>query len=183
MFDALHLGHLYLLQEVKKRLLRRSHIHKSPLLDPPRKTPHSPPLSRGKTAAPKEKAGVDLLIALPFTQELASLSYADFLQKVRAHLPFTTLVLGKGATFGKKREGTEEKIRELAPSMGSTPLYLEKKTIDGTPISTSAIRALIAEGKITGSRASARPSQLKGIIMSKDLWNRGAAQCRQVHSF
>lgn len=146
-FDALHLGHLYLIQEAKKRgfcALLTFTNHPSSIL---RKEPISPLLSLEEKIALLEKAGVDLLIQLPFTPELASLPYTDFLKRVRRFLPFTTLVLGKGAAFGKNREGTETNIRAIAPSLGFSPLYLEKKEQKGAPISTSAIRALIAEGK------------------------------------
>lgn len=104
------------------------------------------------------EAGVDIALSLPFTPELAALTYDAFLEQLRNKLHFSHLVLGEGASFGRKRQGTEERVRALAPELGFHATYLPKCTIEGTVVSSRHIRHLIAHGALDeASRYLGRP--------------------------
>ena len=57
--------------------------------------------------------GIDITIALNLSKKLTSLSYDQFLKKIKKHTNFSYLILGKNATFGYHNLGTEEKIKFL----------------------------------------------------------------------
>jgi riboflavin kinase / FMN adenylyltransferase len=147
MFDGVHLGHQHLLQELKKRgkaaVLTFSH-HPADTLRPGT----APPLlcTLEKKLNLLQKHGADLIIALPFTSSLATLSYDTFLKQIRRHLPFTTLVRGQGDAFGHNQEGTEENVRRLAQELNFEAVYLPKFMYDGEAVSSKKIRTLIEQG-------------------------------------
>jgi riboflavin kinase/FMN adenylyltransferase len=129
-FDGVHLGHQYLLKHLRSRVGPSGSIavltfrnHPSHVLT------HRPQATPLCTLEEKidllEKAGVNLLILLSFTPTLAQLSYEQFLRSLHAHYPFSHLVLGKGASFGKNREGTESRITALGQSLGFQAEYLD----------------------------------------------------------
>jgi riboflavin kinase/FMN adenylyltransferase len=144
-FDGVHAGHRFLLQEMKKRgtttvLTFSNH---------PFETLHGKSISflcpLEERLERLETAGVDLAIVLNFTKEFADQPYDTFLKNVQKHLPFSFLVLGEGASFGKGNFGTESRIRKL--DLGFEAIYLKKQTHEGAPISSKRIRDLLAQGE------------------------------------
>jgi riboflavin kinase/FMN adenylyltransferase len=147
MFDGVHLGHQHLLTELKKRgkaAVVTFSSHPADTLKPGT-APHLI-CTLEKKLTLLQKQGADLIISLPFTPSLASLSYDTFLKQVRQRLPFSTLILGQGSSFGHKKEGTEEKILHLATEMNFEALYLPKFICEGEVVSSKKIRALIEQG-------------------------------------
>ncbi len=146
-FDGVHQGHLYLIDELKKKgtpVVITFRNHPAEILSP-KNIPTSLFSLEEKLQALK-KAGVQLLILLSFTSELASMTYEAFLRKVKHHLPFQFFVAGKGDTFGFRREGTEARVKQIAQELAFEAIYLEKLTKAGAPISSTRIRTLIADG-------------------------------------
>jgi len=94
-----------------------------------------------------ESCGIKCTLVLPFDKKLSALSYKEFLEMLRKKIPFTKLVLGEGATFGKGCEGTPENLRKL----GVTVEYINKETLDGTVISSGQIRKWLSEGDVSRS--------------------------------
>lgn len=148
-FDGVHAGHRFLLEEMKKKgsvaVLTFSN-HPSEVLrgkQVPSLCPLDERLERLRVA------GVDLAIVLPFTLDLASESYDTFLKNVQKHLPFSFLVLGEGASFGKGNLGTQKTICKL--DLGFEAIYLKKCTHEGAPISSQRIRDLLVQGKETSN--------------------------------
>jgi riboflavin kinase/FMN adenylyltransferase len=151
-FDGVHLGHQYLLNQLRHKVGNQGTVAVLTFTRSPaeilKKRVSSLPLCDLKEKLIRlEQARVDLLILLEFTEELATCSYQDFINNIRKHYPFTHLILGKGAAFGKDRLGNEDNIHALGQEMGFTAEYIQKKTIDGSPISSRRIRSLLAEGK------------------------------------
>jgi len=153
-FDGVHLGHQKILAKLREQAGEKGCVsvitfpnHPSHVL------PKSPPvpliLNPAKKLALLEKYGVDLVYLLEFTLDLAQLPYDEFIKKVRAVYPFDLLILGKGATLGKKREGTPEKLTALSEKLGFRLEYLTKAEIDGETISSGKIRAYLEEGNLT----------------------------------
>lgn len=86
----------------------------------------------------------DLLISLPFTEELATTDYADLLSRFDP----SEIVLGEGTVFGKNREGTEKNVRDYGERLGIRVEYIPKLFFENEPISSSRIREALAKGKI-----------------------------------
>src|SRR3990167_1227506 len=152
-FDGVHLGH----QEIFKKLHRLAgkegtscvltfENHPSHLLTP--YSPIIPLISLDHKLELFKKYGIDVVIVLPFTKELSNESYDTFIKRVHSHLPFSTLILGEGATLGKNREGNDHTVPELGKSLGFTVDYITKEIYHKEPISSGRIRALVKEGDL-----------------------------------
>jgi len=146
-FDGVHLGHQFILQELKKHgtsVVLTFSNHPAEVL---RNYKPLPLCSLEEKLKLLESFGVDCTIVIPFTREIANQSYDLFLKNLKKHLPFTTLVLGKGATFGHKNAGDEIHIKALETELGFQAIYLEKLVLDGHPVSSKRIRELLAAGQ------------------------------------
>lgn len=165
-FDGVHRGHRYLIDALRQRVGERGevavltfsthpsyvlkHLEPSPLL-----------CSKSHKIRLLQEAGVDICFSLPFTEEFASRSYRDFLEQVRAVFPFDFLILGRGAAFGWKLEGTQQRIEELAREWGFEVIYLEKLE----EISSGRIRKALAEGALDlVTRLLGRPFSILGHL-------------------
>ena len=143
-YDGVHLGHQSLFQELKKRgtaVVLTFTNHPLEVLNPDA----APPLidTLEQRLRRMETHGIDLVIAIPFTPELAAMSYDAFIQKIRSHLPFHSLILGEGDAFGHKRLGNEQNLRPFAQKLGIELIYLPKTTHAGETVSSRRIRELI----------------------------------------
>jgi riboflavin kinase/FMN adenylyltransferase len=143
-YDGVHLGHQALFQELKKRgtaVVLTFTNHPLEVLNPE----VAPPLidTLEQRLRRMESHGIDLVIAIPFTPDLAALPYDTFIQKIRAHLPFHSLVLGEGDAFGYKRLGNEHNLRILGKQLGFEVIFLPKTIHTGETVSSRRIRELI----------------------------------------
>lgn len=152
-FDGVHLGHHHLIHSLRMQLQSRGTTavltfknHPSHVL------PNRPAALLLCTPAHKVKllaeAGVNLLILEEFDAELSMMPYDDFIKYLRSRYPFTHLVLGEDARFGKERLGTKEKIEELGKEEGFQASYIPPLHIEGTIVSSKRIRSCIAAGKL-----------------------------------
>jgi riboflavin kinase/FMN adenylyltransferase len=146
-FDGVHLGHQALLAALKSKgspttVLTFSN-HPYQVL-----TPHAPHFPHLTCFSQKlqllEECGIDTVIAIAFTLEFANIPFDTFLLQ----FSLTHLLLGKGSSFGKMREGTEEKVVPFAKKEGFIAEYLPKIFHANEPISSRRIRACIAAGDI-----------------------------------
>ena len=62
-------------------------------------------------------------------------------------MPFSQLILGKGAAFGKNRLGKEEALLAESKKLGFSVQYLKQTFAKGEIISSTKIRQLLKEGK------------------------------------
>lgn len=113
--------------------------------------------------------GVELHV-LPFTRELAALSPEAFVEQ---HLvqPFAPqwLVVGDDFALGKGRAGNVMRLREIGSANGfgveSVPLLQE----GGSPVSSSRIRGLLADGRIAEANMFlGRSYSLVGLVVHGD---------------
>jgi riboflavin kinase/FMN adenylyltransferase len=169
-FDGVHLGHQYLLNTMRGLASSKGHIaivtfsnHPSQVIKT--KTPSSMLCSQEHKLLLLQKNHVDLVILLPFTEQMANLTYAEFLQSIKEHYAFSHLVLGQGAAFGKGLEGNEQKIKSLSEKMNFTPHYLKKEQVSGHVVSSGRIRSLVQQGDLTAaSELLGRPYSLYGHL-------------------
>lgn len=93
-----------------------------------------------------KQAAVDTVILLPFTPSFAELPPALFLANLRQRVPFSKLVLGPDAAFGKGRSGNRAVVQTLAYKDGFSVEYMEALAVQGRPVSSSRVRNLITAG-------------------------------------
>lgn len=170
-FDGVHLGH----QRILKDLQAGAHaIGASAVVLS--FSPHPAEVLRGPVeyfylSSPQERAeqiaalGIDLLITQPFTQLLANTSARDFVSQLVGHLGLKQLWVGHDFALGHNRQGDIPALIELGKEMGFEVHPVEAVRLNGEIVSSSAIRALLAEGRVDeAARFLGRPYALTGAV-------------------
>ncbi len=96
--------------------------------------------------------GIDNLIILPFDQNLANITYDRFVSDyLVGRIGARHVVVGFNHHFGKDRKGTFENLQISAREHGIKAERLEQVIIDNTYVSSSAVRHMIEEGRISSA--------------------------------
>jgi len=159
-FDGVHLGHRMVLESMVERaraLNAASAIvtfdpHPSHVLHSSRRTPLITPLEEKLSLL--ADAGIDLAVVLPFNEELRRWSAREFAQRV-LHDALHTVEVHEGETFrfGYGAAADVTSLSDLGRGFGFAVRAYEPRIIDGAPVSSSRIRALIAAGDISDANA------------------------------
>lgn len=113
--------------------------------------------------------GVDHLVVLPFTREVAGLTAHAFMQQVlRDRLNVKMLITGYDNRFGRNRsEGFDDYVR-YGQALGIEVVRGDEEKFPGTEqaVSSSAIRQLLLEGKVEQMwECLTRPYSLTGKVV------------------
>jgi riboflavin kinase/FMN adenylyltransferase len=171
MFDGVHVGHQALLSQAAAmaRALQAQTVAFT-FTDAPGKLLHLPVTS---LSTPEERtrwlkaAGADRVDMVDFTRAFADLSPEAFLDYLRARYHVAGLAAGFNYTFGKYGAGTAQTLRELGEKHGFRVLIAEPVLVDGEPVSSTRIRALVNEGRMEAARTLlGRPYTLTGPVVS-----------------
>lgn len=92
--------------------------------------------------------GVDVLLRLPFTRELAATSPHDFLAELSAAVPLVGISVGANWHFGKGGQGNAHYLEAAAERMGFRACVSDLLTQEGDTICSSRIRELLAAGDL-----------------------------------
>lgn len=171
-FDGVHLGHQAVIQKALTSG-KEHHLpvvvltfrnHPSTVLKPDN---HIIPLSSPEHKLKLiEALGVDLIVAMAFTKELADQSVETFLNHVRHAIPFSHIVLGHDACIGKNREGNKHTVQGLAKLWGFDVLYLEPLQNHGMTVSSTRVRQALQKGHLDEAEGllGRRPSYFGKIV-------------------
>lgn len=111
--------------------------------------------------------GIDFVIPLAFTQDLAKLTARAFAQLLKEYLKMRGLIVGPDFALGKNREGSAEHLRLLGKEMGFTVEAIAPVVVNGEIISSSAIRTALANGNVGKvQRLFGRPFSLSGKVVT-----------------
>jgi riboflavin kinase/FMN adenylyltransferase len=170
-FDGVHLGHRHLMSKLtelaKKQGLASGVItfsqHPRGVLAPETQLPFLTDIER-RTELIKDE-GVDEVIPLTFTPELANLTPREFLKLLKKNLKMKGLVVGPDFALGKNREGNADVLRNLSKEMSFSLTVVPPLTIDGEVVSSTAIRQALAEGDMKRvQKLMGRPFRLHGRV-------------------
>lgn len=158
-FDGVHIGHAQLIRETVQ-LAGQFQVPSAAL------TFDRHPLSLIRPEAvplplttPEEKRsrlcslGLDALIEHPFTQEFAALSPDEFFELLCRSLHPCALVVGFNYTFGRKGAGDSGLLSYLCRDRNILCRVMEPVCVNGRPVSSSRIRALLRDGNEAEARA------------------------------
>ena len=174
-FDGVHLGHQKLISDLKTAAATHGipavvltfYPHPAVVL----KHIESP----FYLSSPDEKTeimaslGVDALVTLPFTQELADMTAEDFMARLIKHAGLRELVVGCGFTLGKNRTGTVETLTEMGKSSGYTVNCVSLESHAEEIISSSQIRKMLEAGNVEqAAKALGRQYSVKGTVVNGD---------------
>jgi len=178
-FDGVHLGHKYLISKLVSSARQQGLLsgvvtfkqHPRELLSPHSRISYLVTLEEREQLLKQE--GVDLVIALSFTRELADLTAREFVSLLKKYLRLRALVIGPDFALGKNREGNAATLTALGEEMGFSVTTVQPKKLDGEVASSTAIRNALAEGdmrKVT--KLFGHPFSLHGKVTTGD--HRGA---------
>ena len=156
-FDGLHLGHQYLIWEVKK-LAEKSKLpfylisfEPHPRLVLQNNSDFKLLQTWEEKISQLEKLGIENLIALPFTRELSLKSAEEFiLEYILKPLKPKIIVLGYDHKFGRDRQGSKDTFLALKEKLNLDfeVIQLQEYMNQRSQISSSIIRQHIQKGQI-----------------------------------
>ena len=180
-FDGVHLGHRQVLDEIARRARRdglKSVVvtfepHPLEVVNPPAAPPLlTPPAEREEILAQSE---LDLLAILRFTQALSEYSPEQFVDLLRERFRMRELVIGHDHGFGRGRAGDEDVLRALGKAQGFVVDVVDAVTVDGRPVSSTAVRRAVADGDLPlAERLLGRKYSLNATVIA------GAGRGRQI---
>jgi riboflavin kinase/FMN adenylyltransferase len=181
-FDGVHLGHQKVLDELVQVARKRNERSVVVTFDPHPlrivRPQHAPRLltTREEKAAFIATFGVDVVAFVPFTQELADYEPRRFVQEILVdHFGLAHLIIGYDHGFGKGRSGDVDTLRAIGDEIGFEVDVVEPLQLGEHNVSSSRIRAQVAEGDVGGAAAGlGRPFSLTGTVI------RGAGAGRQL---
>lgn len=153
-FDGTHVGHMALINETKRiasSLSLRSAVWS--FSAPPKKFFLNEDIPLLTT--PKEKealmalCGIDLFWSVDFDEKIAALSPEDFFESILiGRLCARHILCGFNYRFGKGGRGNTDMLKALCAAHGIGLSVLPPVTVGELTVSSSAIRACIANGEI-----------------------------------
>jgi riboflavin kinase/FMN adenylyltransferase len=174
-FDGVHVGHRFLLQEMCD-LAKERRFPSAVITFPihPRVALHSdfqPKLlnSYDEKLELLSKTGIDYVIVLDFTRELAALTAREFIFNILAsEWHVKTLLVGFDHRFGYQRTEGFEQYADYGRECGVEVVHASSfNSDDGIAVSSSVVRRLIESGDVeTASRLLGYPYRLKGHVVN-----------------
>jgi riboflavin kinase/FMN adenylyltransferase len=173
-FDGLHLGHLYLLDELRRAAAEHDAVpvvitfdhHPDEIL-----TGAAPPL----LCDPEERlarlaaAGVEATVVATFDVALRMTPYDAFVRAIAERADLAGFLMTPESAFGHDRLGTPETVAALGRSLGYGVEVVPPFLVDGRPVSSGEIRRAIAEGRLVDAeRLLGRPYAVTGTVADGD---------------
>ena len=174
-FDGVHLGHQHLLAHLRDEAQRMGCLsgvitfksHPEAVLSTKNKLLWLNDLETRINLL--RGLGIDLVVALPFSSELAQLTARRFTQLLKDYLKMRGLIIGPDFALGRNREGDTENLRLLGKEIGFSVEAIPAVVIDGQVVSSSAIRQALAQGDMSRvEKLFGRYFSLSGQVVSGD---------------
>ena len=154
-FDGVHLGHQALFREAVRRAREKGGEAVAITFEPHPLKVLRPEIPLKLICTPEQKiklieeAGLDYLLLLEFTPELASLEAEDFVEEILVRgLGVKELIVGYDYRFGRKRRGDTELLKILGQRFGFEVVVIPPQKVNGLIVSSTLIRELITEGEV-----------------------------------
>jgi riboflavin kinase/FMN adenylyltransferase len=160
-FDGVHLGHRAVLSRAVDAGRELGWPAVAVTFDPhPREvlTPgQAPPLitTARRKAALIDGLALDALVVLRFDEALSRWPAEEFARRVLAEgLHAKRVVVGANFTFGHRASGTVDTLRQLGSELEFEPESIPLAEVEGRRVSSSSIRAAVAEGDLAWPAAA-----------------------------
>lgn len=153
-FDGVHIGHKYLISQLIERARQEDLLsgvitfrqHPREVLSGRSKLPFLTNLAQRIALLRSE--GIEIVIPLSFTTELAQLSARQFVSLLKKYLRMRGMVVGPDFALGQNREGNTEALRRLGQELDFSVTVIPPITLNGEVVSSTAIRDALAEGDV-----------------------------------
>ncbi len=179
-FDGVHRGHQRLVGEVVARAQQLRCVSAVVTFQPHPAVVlagSAPPLltSPEEREALLHDLGVDEVVLVPFTRQLADQSARGFLEHVIRNIWIRELWVGPDFALGRDREGDPARLHELGKQMGFGLWVARPRLVGGIVVSSTRIRCALAAGDMQAVAALlGRPFSRVGVTLP--VRGRGATQ-------
>lgn len=165
-FDGLHLGHMSLINEVlkyredTKTAVMSFDVHPLTVLKGEKRESI---ITLDEKKKILEEQGIDYLLLIHFTKDVAQLSPDDFIELYLNKLPIKRLVCGYDFHFGNRNEGSIEDLKNHSFSLSvMPPIMYDKKE----KVSSTLIKQLLDQGNIQEvNKLLIEPYTVKGKVI------------------
>ena len=153
-FDGLHLGHQHIINNTVTFAKKNGITSAAILFDPlpsiffGRLGPNERILLHNEQETKLRELGVDRVIFLPFSRQIADLTPEAFLSAMQSSLHCERLVMGEDFSLGKGRTGSAAVLANLGSTYGFSTDIITKDVMDGDIISSTRIRSLLHQGNL-----------------------------------
>ncbi len=178
-FDGLHRGHKRILRKVLSRAREEGGTSALVTFEPhPLKVlqPNRAPaliLTLDQKRDILAHLGLQVLVEVPFTPEVAALDAATFARALVSALHPTEIYLGDDFRFGRGRLGDVRLLQSLQNELGFKAEAVPKLQADGGDVSSTRIRGLLVAGRMEEAvHLLGRPYVIEGEVRHGDA--RGA---------
>ncbi len=170
-FDGVHLGHKYLLSQLTEQARGQNLLsgvvtfnqHPQEVLSPQAKLPFLTDLAQRVHLIKNE--GVEVIVVLSFTSELARLDARQFLNLLKEHLRMRGLVIGPDFALGRNREGNTTTLDTAGKDMNFSVTVIPPVMINGEVVSSTTIRNALGNGDMKKVlQLIGRPFSLNGRV-------------------
>jgi riboflavin kinase/FMN adenylyltransferase len=174
-FDGVHRGHQYLMHELSKTAQA---LHCKPVLVT--FSPHTLMVVRPdldvsylttleeKLALAQSYGGIADNIVIHFTPAVAAMSATEFLGRLGERFTIKAMVVGANFSLGHNRQGNVAFLEQYGQQQGIVVRTIPLEEAERTRISSTRIRALVGEGRITEA------NELLGYpVMMRDVVRHG----------
>ncbi len=175
-FDGVHRGHRVLLrravdgatQDDLRSVAITFEPHPAAVLRPGTQPQRLQPLDERIEGL--RATGVDLVVVLPFTEQLAALPAEAFVRSVLVDgLGASRVVVGTNFRFGHRATGDVVTLVTVGEEAGFTTEAVTLLELEGVAISSTSIRAHLQEGDVVWAAAAlGRPHRLTGTVVRGD---------------
>jgi riboflavin kinase/FMN adenylyltransferase len=158
-FDGVHRAHLHVIQEIVQRARQQDAKAVAVTFEPhPGRILRPDSGLKLITPTPEklhllEETGLDAVVLLPFTRDLSLMTPEQFAHDIlKERLRAREVHEGYNFRFGHKASGDVKMLAELGREMGFEVKIDPEMTLRGEPVSSSHIRKLISEGRLSRAR-------------------------------
>lgn len=152
-FDGLHRGHAYLLEHLVRAARARDARPAVITFDH-----HPDEVIRGSAPPllldPDERlellaaTGVSVTVVQTFDAALRDTPFEAFVRRIVDRVDLAGFLMTPESAFGHRRKGTPEAVAALGRDLAYEVVVVPQFTLDGEPVSSSAVRAAIASGAL-----------------------------------
>ncbi len=114
------------------------------------------------------RTGIETTVVIAFTPELAAMEPEAFVKEVLlGRLRAREVIVGFNHTFGRGARGDARLLQDLGEQLGFRAHVVPPLLVDGTPVSSSAIRAALQAGEVErATRYLGRPYAIGGEVVT-----------------
>lgn len=171
-FDGVHRGHQQLIRTAVSRgtdlevpsVLLTFDPHPAAVVRPDAMPPLLTTMA-GRAALVADQ-GIEHLLALRFTRDLAALEPGEFFEQVLLNtLHARTIVVGQNFRFGHRAAGNTDTLRELGEQHGVEVIVHDLYRVGDERCSSTRVRAFLADANVAGAAAIlGRPFSVYEIV-------------------